>query len=91
MGTGLPTPESLHASCMQNSTCYVYIFHVWSKDFSPIPPIGQVMCEVSEWYRASLAQVSGQIKLCSQKPEFVILILLMYSTSADIIHDCRLG
>ena len=24
MGTGLPTPESLHASCMQTSTCYVY-------------------------------------------------------------------
>ena len=36
----------------------------------PLPPLGQVMCEVSEWYRASLAQVSGQIKLCSQKPEF---------------------
>ena len=36
----------------------------------PVPPIGQVMCVVSEWYCASLAQVSGQIKLCSQKPEF---------------------
>ena len=79
MGTGLPTLDSLHTSRRTAPSCYVYscsvhivihLDHVWSKDFPPVPPLGQVMCEVSEWYHASLAQVSGQVKLCSQKPEF---------------------